>query len=184
MALFKVFRGTSENLPSTIHDGYAYFTTNDGKFYIDTSTRRILINPDTSSADKISYIRDGVMTNVAAVLDDLLAQSSVSIEVHTTEEWSGEAGRKISKQGTFYVYSDGYLAEDGVTYIPRLKLGDGNAYIMDLPFLDGPLLNMIVQHINNGEVHITQQERLFWNRKLNVDDSQQIVNNSLVFNRN
>ena len=143
MALFKVFRGTSENLPSTIHDGYAYLTTDDGKFYIDTSTRRILINPDTSSANKISYIRDGVMTNVAAVLDDLLAQSGVSIEVHTTEEWSGEAGRQISTKGTFYAYSDGYL-EEGGTYVPRIKLGDGSAYIMDLPFLDGPLLNMIV----------------------------------------
>jgi len=50
MALFKVFRGTSKDLPSVIHDGYAYLTTDDGKFYIDTSTKRILINPDTSSA--------------------------------------------------------------------------------------------------------------------------------------
>ena len=184
MALFKVFRGTSENLPSTIHDGYAYLTTDDGKFYIDTSTRRILINPNISSAYDISYMRDGVLTNVGAVLDDLLAQQAVSIEVNTSQYWSGQAGRQISKQGTFYVYSDGYLAEDGVTYIPRIKLGDGSSYIMDLPFLDQGLLNMIVNHINDGEVHITQTERLFWNNKLNVDDNQQIVNNSLIFNRN
>ncbi len=76
MALFKVFRGSSINLPSTIHDGYAYLTTDDGKFYIDTSERRILINPDTSSADKISYLRDGILTNVAATLDDILASSA------------------------------------------------------------------------------------------------------------
>ena len=50
MALFKVFRGSSRDLPSVIHDVYAYLTTDDGKFYIDTSTKRILINPDTSSA--------------------------------------------------------------------------------------------------------------------------------------
>lgn len=69
MALFKIFRGTSENLPTKMHDGYAYFTTDDGKFYIDTSNKRILVNPDTSSADKIAYLKDGVMTDVGSVLD-------------------------------------------------------------------------------------------------------------------
>lgn len=180
MALFKVFRGTSKDLPSVIHDGYAYLTTDDGKFYIDTSTKRILINPDTSSAQKISYIRDGVMTNVGAVLDDL-THSSASIEIHTMEEWR-DAGRTISKRGTFYIYSDGYNQEG--TLVPRVKLGDGNAYISDLPFLDSPLLNMIIDHINDGTVHITQQQRLFWNNKLNVNDSQQVVGNSLILNRN
>lgn len=181
MALFKVFRGTSENLPSTIHDGYAYLTTDDGKFYIDTSSRRILINPDTSSADKISYIRDGVMTNVGAVLDDL-TQSTASIEIHTTQEWSGSAGRQISRQGTFYVYSD-YYNDDGLT-TPRIKLGDGRAYISDLPFIDSKLMNTIIEHISNQDIHITPEQRIFWNNKLNVNDSQQIIDNSLIFNRN
>lgn len=38
MALFKISRGLSGNLPTTYNDGYCYFTTNDGKFYIDTSS--------------------------------------------------------------------------------------------------------------------------------------------------
>lgn len=180
MALFKVFRGSSKDLPSVIHDGYAYLTTDDGKFYIDTSNKRILINPDTSSAQKISYIRDGVMTNVGAVLDDL-TQSSVSIEIHTSQDWI-DAGRAISKKGTFYVYSDGFTQDGQV--IPRVKLGDGMAYISDLPFLDSYLLNQIFDHINDNNRHITPQQRLFWNNKLNVDDSQEIVDNALVFNRN
>lgn len=35
MALFKSLRGKRENLPSTKTDGYAYFCTNDGTFWID-----------------------------------------------------------------------------------------------------------------------------------------------------
>ena len=31
MALFKVYRGLSSSLPEGLHDGYAYFTTDDGK---------------------------------------------------------------------------------------------------------------------------------------------------------
>lgn len=35
MALFKSLRGKRENLPSTKTDGYAYFCTDDGSFWID-----------------------------------------------------------------------------------------------------------------------------------------------------
>lgn len=36
MALFKVLRGSSTALESQpFHDGYAYFTPDDGRFYID-----------------------------------------------------------------------------------------------------------------------------------------------------
>ena len=35
MALFKSLRGKRGNLPSTKTDGYAYFCTDDGTFWID-----------------------------------------------------------------------------------------------------------------------------------------------------
>lgn len=35
MALFKPFRGTRTTLPAEMHDGYAYFCTDDGSFHID-----------------------------------------------------------------------------------------------------------------------------------------------------
>ena len=36
MALFKVLRGSSTALSSQpLHDGYAYFTPDDGRFFID-----------------------------------------------------------------------------------------------------------------------------------------------------
>ena len=38
MALFKILKGLTGNLPASYVDGYCYFTTNDGKFYIDTSS--------------------------------------------------------------------------------------------------------------------------------------------------
>lgn len=184
MALFKVFRGVSKDLPSVIHSGYAYLTTDDGKFYIDTTDRRILINPDTSSADKIAYLRDGVMTDVGAVLDELLSDTSTAfIEIHTTSEWEAEAGRDISKRGTIYVYSDGYTMQDD-TQVPRLKIGDGLAYISDLPFFDDQLRQELMDHIDNIDIHVTLAEKRAWWNKLNVDDDQQIVDGALLLNRN
>lgn len=38
MALFKILRGTSDSLSSVpLTDGYAYFTPDDGRFYIDAA---------------------------------------------------------------------------------------------------------------------------------------------------
>lgn len=180
MALFKIFRGTSENLPNKIHDGYAYFTTDDGKFYIDTFNQRILVNPDTSSADKIAYLKDGVMTDVGTVLDQILG-SSASFEIHTSEEWV-DAGRNISQAGVLYIYSDSYELQDG-TKIPRIKIGDGLAYISDLPFFDEKLRLDLVQHIDNFDVHVTLEEKRAWWNKLNVNDSQEVLDGALILNR-
>lgn len=50
ISLFKILKGKAANLPSALHDGWAYFTTDDGKFYIDSQTdgtlKRTLINKD------------------------------------------------------------------------------------------------------------------------------------------
>ena len=181
MALFKIFRGASKDLPNKIHSGYAYLTTDDGKFYIDTTDRRILINPDTSSADKISYLKDGVMTDVGTVLDMILG-SSASFEIHTSEEWI-EAGRNISQAGVLYIYSDGYKLEDN-TKIPRIKIGDGLADISDLPFFDEKLRIDLAQHIDDDDIHVTLANKTFWSNKLNVDDSQELVDGALMLNRN
>ena len=63
MALFKIFRGSSSALPEGLHDGYAYFTTDDGKFYIDTATKRTLINPDPPAVDIIHSKTTAEWTN-------------------------------------------------------------------------------------------------------------------------
>ena len=59
MALFKIFKGNSANLPEEKHDGYCYFTTDDGIFYIDyldadgTTLRR---RPISGPGNSIEYI--------------------------------------------------------------------------------------------------------------------------------
>lgn len=35
MALFKILKGTAERLPSTLTEGYCWYTFDDSKFYID-----------------------------------------------------------------------------------------------------------------------------------------------------
>ena len=58
MALFKILKGLSTNLPSTYKEGFCYFTTDDGKMYIDTTSAaggRVCLN--AAKADKLKTAR-------------------------------------------------------------------------------------------------------------------------------
>ena len=73
--------------------------------------------------------------------------------------------------------------------IPGIKIGDGNAYVQDLPFIDEDLRDKLITHINNSEIHTTLAEKLFWNNKVNVDDvyeqiHDELENETLIINRN
>lgn len=54
--LFKPMKGSSERISTSVtpfHEGWAYFTVDDGKFYIDAvdgngAEKRICINPDSA----------------------------------------------------------------------------------------------------------------------------------------
>ena len=45
MALFRIYKGPANKLENQpLVNGYAYFTPDDGKFYIDTDTERVPLN--------------------------------------------------------------------------------------------------------------------------------------------
>ena len=49
MALFKILKGASARIDTTttpLHEGYAYFTDDDGNLHIDTSTERIQVGTE------------------------------------------------------------------------------------------------------------------------------------------
>ena len=93
-----------------------------------------------------------------------------NVYVRTTEEWSQDIVF-VPGVGDIIVYSDrSYEIVDGeTTYIPGIKIGDGNAHVVDLPFIDDRLAEDLINHINDDSRHVTEEERTFWNNKLNYD---------------
>ena len=94
--------------------------------------------------------------------------------VHTTSYWQAHP-TYLPALGEIIVYSDRSTIH-GVNE-PGIKIGDGNAYVADLPFID----DTIQAHINNSAIHITTEERNFWNNKLNCDDI--VEHETLLLNR-
>lgn len=66
MALFKINKGKSNKLPATYKEGYCYFTTDDGKFYVDTTNTaagRVALNALYSDANRVQELSSGVDLN-------------------------------------------------------------------------------------------------------------------------
>lgn len=85
---------------------------------------------------------------------------------HTTAEWATLTSY-IPKKGEICVWSD-YRVVDGVKYA-GIKVGDGLAYAVDLPFVSGEYADLLTEHIEDTVVHITAAERLFWNNKVSAE---------------
>lgn len=115
----------------------------------------------------------------------------------TTENWNKAEGF-IPLPGEIIIYDDyetktWTVEEYGQTVtktanIPNIKIGTGNAYVQDLAFVDEKTRDMLIEHINNQDIHTTLQEKLFWNNKINIDDTyaqihQELEDETLIFTR-
>ena len=114
--------------------------------------------------------------------------------MHTTEYWDSMPSLQ-SLQGAFYVYTDHKIIEiEGQTKIvPGIKIGDGDAYVIDLPFATDTdsgeieIIEQIVEsltttveaHIGAVDMHTSSQEKEFWNNKvtasLNPSDPTNLI---------
>lgn len=81
----------------------------------------------------------------------------------TTAQWA-ETPSLISRYGVMYIYTD-YRQENGV-YIPAIKIGDGNAYVIDLAFFD---------------TGVTEADRARWDNKVAVKLSPLDAENMILY---
>lgn len=106
------------------------------------------------------------------------------VQVRTTKEWNEDIHFQ-SKKGIFYIYSDYKIQEqDGKNvYVPGIKVGDGLAYVVDLPFVNDSIQQQLNQHVLDSDAHVTLQEKEFWNGKVTCfTDSEDSEN--LIFSKN
>lgn len=96
----------------------------------------------------------------------------LTVVAKTKQQWESE-NRQTSQPGVLYVTTDyKTVTKDETTYnIPGFKLGDGNGYIVDLPYATVDEQTFF-DHVNDRVIHITQGEREFWNNKVTCDEVQ------------
>lgn len=136
--------------------------------------------------DEYAAVSETVSTPVVSVdgrvgavrLDDY-----AKLVMDTAAGWASDPGF-VPAAGQIVVYSDGGVRPDGSVY-PRIKIGDGSAYALDLDFVGDDLADRIranAQALSDHEAdmvrHITAAERAYWNDK--VTTSSVVADGTLV----
>ena len=121
-----------------------------------------------------TFIYDGSHWNV---LGDITGQN---ILIGTTTQWSAD-NTFIAPAGTIIIYTDRgtYTSNNTTITVPGIKISDGLAYVVDLPFVGddvaASIRSELNDHINDNVKHITSAERTFWNNKLNCDIAGEVL---------
>ena len=103
-----------------------------------------------------------------------------AILIDTTANWRNKT-TYIPNLGDIVIYTDKATLADNTT-VPGIKIGDGRAYGIDLPFVGDDILEQLTAHIADSVKHITAAERVFWNDKLNCND--EVNEETLILHRN
>lgn len=103
-----------------------------------------------------------VSRNVSGTVGQAVPIGNKQIYSDTTANWNAKP-TLLSKKDCIYVYTD-YAQEDGQD-VPAMKVGTGNAFLIDLPFT------------YFGDV--TEEQVQFWNNKVTAyidhDDEELLV---------
>lgn len=114
-----------------------------------------------------------------------MVNARISHKSDTTEHWNAKRSF-IPLRGEIIIYTDHGQMDDGygnTINVPGIKVGDGNAYLIDLPFVGAEeryaILHELRTHTNDWSIHVSAEDRSFWNNKLNYT----INDGNLIFNR-
>ena len=115
-----------------------------------------------------------------AELSDILAALEIytpKIYVDPMENWNADPTIRTEEK-TIYVYADYQTTSDGKT-VAGIKIGDGDAYLIDMPFID----TIPMAHVNDSAIHVSPEDRAFWNNKVRCYYSLE-DENRLIFTTN
>lgn len=135
-------------------------------------------NPILSSGE-MSYVTDlgkckvGDGINHWANLPYFVLETDITqnakIVIKTEESWALE-DQVESQEGVIYVYTN---SNPSKTISPIVKIGDGSTNIRDLPSITDDVLDKIMQHINDEDIHVTLTEKEKWDNKVSCYISEE-----------
>ena len=105
-----------------------------------------------SLGDQILDVTDALNVRVT----DLERGGSGTILCNTTNYWAQHTGF-VPAKGAIVIYSDHAFVNE--KSVPAFKVGDGNAYVVDLPFSNDDLRAALAAHINDSSKHLSAQDR-------------------------
>ena len=126
---------------------------------VDASANYFKVGDGTSKFCNLPYV-----TSPGSADADIVAK--------TRQEWQNDPGF-VPHKGQVVIWTDRSTLSSGVV-VPGIKIGDSNAYNIDLPFVGDDVAEQamaaLAAHVSNTDVHLQEKERDKWNHKISVGD--------------
>ena len=140
------------------------------------------------SAYDIAVLYGGYVGTIEEFAEGLSNAAKFNVKQGTTAYWNAKTGY-IPRDGEIIIYTDyksitkiSPVSGEQITVpVPGIKVGTGNAYVQDLAFVDDWERDQLMEHIQNTLIHVSAEDRLRWNNKLNCEN--QITGETLILNR-
>lgn len=141
-----------------------------------------LQTPQTQTITMTGNVQPGTknynnLTNLPQINGETLIGDKTSSDLHIVSE-NTEAGWEemydyVPKHGEICLYTD----------TDKIKIGNGTAQIVDLPYIEGGSAEEFARslrvHTNDYTIHVSEEDREFWDNKLNYSINGEV----LVLNR-
>ena len=113
---------------------------------------------------------------------------TIPIQSGTTSYWNNRTGY-VPTDGEIIIYTDyatvtkiSPVSGSEITVpVPGIKVGNNNAFVQDLAFVGEYERDLLLDHIQNTQIHVSVEDRQKWNNKINCEN--QINNETLILNR-
>lgn len=164
MALFKISKGSKNNLPTTLTEGYCWYTFEDSKFYIDFKDENGVLTRKALSAENAETLcglsLDELKAELKLYIDDAIEDAGASsgdLTGYATEEYVNE---KIAG----YTVEPDELGGDPYITIKGQSVNIGNGYLVSISgqevstTANGPIqlsssLGTQIVAENNAQIH-------------------------------
>ena len=156
---------------------------NKAKNFIPLRGEAIIYSTDSAHPFSRLKIGDGTTPVIDLPFIDANSINGINMISKTTDFWNNNK-QYIPSAGEIVIYLNYRFIDEGEENkigVAGLKIGDGKTYVVDLPFL-GDIDQSIYNHVNNTNIHVSEQDREFWNNKLNCEN--EIFEETLFLNRN
>lgn len=166
-------------------NGLAYFSSKLNNYPTNDILEAVIEGIQDALSEKLDADQVGVANGVASLtVNGIVPYVELPIEIGNKSELNAKVGY-VPARGQIIIYLDkGTISRNNITrYVPGIKVGDGNAYLADLPFVGDDeiqtVLYVLQTHIDDTDSHVSSADRTRWDNKLNYT----ISGETLIFNR-